>query len=150
MGEEKIIAKAVILGVLVDWGGTLLATLVLGVALGVVMAVQGNYSPSYMEKAIIFPSLVIGFGFTLLGGYIAGRTARQAHLLHGALVGAIGLLLSLLLYLFRPSLYASFPLWYNVLSFAGIIPIAMAGGHLAGRRAKRNECAGQSGSTGCG
>ncbi len=37
--------------------------------------------------------LIIGLGFTVLGGYAAGRTAKRAELLNGAAVAALGIIL---------------------------------------------------------
>jgi hypothetical protein len=48
--------------------------------------------------------------------------------MHGALVGVLGIGVGIVLVL--PFL-ASFPLWYHITSFAGIIPVAMLGGGLA-------------------
>ncbi len=76
---------------------------------------------------------IVGLGFTFIGGYVAGRAAGQAEILHGAVVAGIGLVLGL--FLREPNL----PLWYEAVSFAAMVPIGMAGGHIAGRgNAKRS------------
>jgi hypothetical protein len=40
-------------------------------------------------------SSLYGFGFTLLGGYIAAKLSKTGHLLNSALVGGLGILLGL-------------------------------------------------------
>jgi hypothetical protein len=69
--------------------------------------------------------LILGLGFTVGGGYVAGRTARQEEILHGASVAGLGIVLGL--FLRDPGL----PLWYEAVSFAAMIPAGMAGGYLA-------------------
>ncbi len=75
--------------------------------------------------------LIFGLGFTVMGGYIAGRKAGRSELLHGAIVAGAGIILGLFL---RDT---SLPVWYEIVSFAGMIPAGMAGGYLARHRTGR-------------
>lgn len=69
--------------------------------------------------------LIVGLGFTLIGGYVAGRKAGHAEILHGAVIAGMGLVLGLF------SRGADLPLWYEIISFAAAVPTGMAGGYIA-------------------
>ena len=132
--NKRIRIKAVVLGCLTDLSGSLAVGLVYGVVLGISMAVKGipqeEIGTRLQGLIVLIPSFFIGFGFTLLGGFVAGRIAKHSESLHGGIVGAIGILLGFLF-------YGSFPLWYNIISFAGVVPAGMAGGYLAKQRRKK-------------
>ena len=125
--------KAILLGFLLDTIGTLaIATAIL-----FAMATAG-FPPDEITARMrgfsgLLLMLIFGLGFTFIGGYVAGRTAGQAEILHGAIVAGIGLVLGL--FLREPNL----PLWYETVSFAAMVPIGMAGGYFAKEgNAKRN------------
>ena len=128
---RRIDWKAVALGVAVDIGGSV-ATGFAFVFVFSFFAFAAGYSLDQVEALfqedarVVGVSLGIAFAFTALGGFVAGRIAREAEFLHGTLVG----LVSLLLYLALPS---SEVLWYEVAASLGTIPAAMAGGLLAMR-----------------
>ncbi len=117
--------KAVLLGFLVDTVGTLGVAFVLLFA----MAARG-----FSEKEVaarmhgtsgLLLMLILGLGFTVGGGYVAGRKARQEEILHGISVAGLGIVLGF--FLRDPGV----PLWYEAVSFAAMIPAGMAGGYLA-------------------
>jgi hypothetical protein len=117
--------KAILLGVVVDTMGTLAVATVLFFA----MAAAG-ISPAEIDERMrgfsgLMLMLIIGLSFTLIGGYIAGRTAGRIEILHGAIVAGTGMILGL--FLREPGL----PLWYETISFAAMIPMGMAGGAIA-------------------
>ena len=60
----------------------------------------------------------------MLGGYVAGRVSKTHEVLHGGIVGGIGLLFGLLF-------WTSLPLWYSIVSLLGVIPCGMLGGRIA-------------------
>ncbi len=115
--------RPILLGFLVDTIGTLVTSFVLVSSL----AARGLSETEIIARmhgiSGLLLMLIIGLGFT--GGYVAGRTARQAELLNGAAVAVIGIILGL--FLRDPGL----PLWYEVVSFAATIPAGAAGGYLA-------------------
>ncbi len=130
--------KAILFGFLVDTIGTMAVAFVLLFA----MAERG-FSENEVATRMHGPSglllmLLLGLGFTVVGGYVAGRTARQAEILHGAAVAAIGMVLGL--FLREPGL----PLWYEAFSFAAMIPAGMAGGYLAGESNTKRKVPGGS------
>ena len=126
--NRRISVKALAFGVLTDIGGSLIVGAAFGLISAIELVAQGvpeNELPARLESPIVLvPLLVIGFGFTLLGGFVAGRTSKRAEVTHGGLVGLIGLVFGLLL-------SASLPSWYAIASFVGVVPFGMMGGRLA-------------------
>jgi putative membrane protein (TIGR04086 family) len=117
--------KAVFWGVLTDTIGTLSVATILVFAMAA-SGLPGDEITARMHGfSGIILMLIIGLGFTLVGGYVAGRTAGQSEILHGAIVAGIGLILS---FFFRET---GLPLWYELVSFAAMVPVGMAGGYIA-------------------
>ncbi len=130
---QKLKFKAVLFGFLVDTIGTLGVALVLLFAMAARGLSENEVAARMHGPSGLLLMLILGLGFTVGGGYVAGRTARQEEILHGASVAGLGIALGLLLR--DPGL----PLWYETVSFAAMIPAGMAGGYLAGEgNAKRN------------
>ena len=77
--------------------------------------------------------LIIGLGCTGLGGYVAGRMAKKAHVLHGALVAMTGMILAVI---FHDS---HDPLWFDILGFSVMLPVGMAGGYFARQRERGSQ-----------
>ncbi len=117
--------KAVLYGFLVDTIGTMAIALVLFSAMSAAGLSEAEIAARMHGFSGLLLMLIFGLGFTLIGGYVAGRTAGQAEILHGTTVAGIGLVLGL--FLWDPS----FPRWYEVVSFAWMIPAGAAGGYLA-------------------
>ncbi len=132
--SRKINLKAILIGFFVDIGGTTLASFVYALIMGIILAVQG-VPPTEIEAkmaqgpAVYLSSLVIGFVFTFLGGYVAGRIAKTAEVLHGGMVGVIGVLLGLALY--TPLNFSAYPVGFTMVGFALAIPLALLGGYVA-------------------
>ena len=125
--------KAILWGVLVDTIGTLTVAMALFLALASSGLPQAEITSRMRGFSGLMLMLILGLGFTLIGGYVAGRTAGRFEILHGAVVAGIGLVLGL--FFREPGL----PLWYEVVSFAAMIPLGMAGGYIAREgNAKRN------------
>lgn len=138
--KVRLHPRAIALGLLVDFGGTLLAAVVLvaltGLLAGAVGAVRGvtpdldrlPRSPWFVAQTI-----VVGTGFSLLGGYVAGRGSPGAERLNGAVFAALTVSLSLALPAGDPPLP---PAWVDVLSVALCLAAACGGAELA-RRERR-------------
>jgi hypothetical protein len=116
---------AILLGVLTDTVGTLAVAMALFSAMAGAGLSEAEISARMHGVSGLMLMLILGLGFTLLGGYVAGRKARGDEILHGAMVAGIGLVLGL--FFREPGL----PLWYEAISFAAMVPIGMAGGYLA-------------------
>jgi hypothetical protein len=127
-GRRSISLKSIATGVAADIGGSLLAGLLIGFAYGLALGFQGASEKEIVQAlestGYLIQSVVIGFGFTVLGGYVAARRAKFNLLLHGGVVGCVGLAFGLLF-------WAEFPLWFNLVSLLGVIPFAVLGGILA-------------------
>jgi len=122
---SRIKLKAVIAGALLDNATTLFIMTFLAAAL-VSTGVSEDEVMSRMKSANgLLLGLIIGLGCTALGGYVAGRMAKQAEVLQGAVVAVIGMAIALV---FRES---GVPAWFDILGFAAMIPAGMGGGHLA-------------------
>ena len=123
--------KAVVFGTVVDNGGTLLFMTLLAAALVSTGLSEDEVMSRMKSTSGLFLGLIIGLGFTALGGYIAGRTAGSAERRHGALVAVIGMVLALI---FRES---GVPAWFDIAGFAAMLPAGIFGGHLALKRRQR-------------
>ncbi len=116
---------AILFGFLIDTIGTLLFASLLATLLASKGLSEAEIIARMQSLSGLLLMLILGLGFTVLGGYAAGRTARQAELLNGAAVAALGMILGL--FLRDPGL----PPWYEVVSFAASIPAGVWGGYLA-------------------
>jgi len=120
--------KAVVVGALADNAGSI----VLITTLIVLLVSSGLSEDEVMSRmkstSGLLLGLILGLGCTVLGGYVAGRTAGHAEVQHGALVAVIGIVVALI---FREG---GSPVWFDAAGFAGMIPAGMAGGHLALQR----------------
>lgn len=139
---KRINYKAILLGALTDFCGSILyiAALVIFEFFNSnkTMILQHQTESEVLLKLntpeIIIFSLCIGFGFTVLGGYIAGRIAKHSQMLHGAIVGGIGLIIgvgSFVIELTAKSFDQRSPLWVSLVSLVGVIPFGILGGRLA-------------------
>jgi hypothetical protein len=122
---RKLRFKAILLGVLADITGTLTVATALFLALAASGLPEADIIVRMHGFSGLMLMLIIGLNFTLIGGYVAGRTAGRIEILHGAIVAGTGLVLGL--FFREPGL----PLWYETVSFAAMIPIGMAGGYIA-------------------
>jgi hypothetical protein len=129
--SKRISLKALLLGFLTDIGGSLVCGIGLGIVWGIALAARGvpanQIAAHFQGMAFFVTSLVLGFGFTVLGGYVAGRVAKRSEMLHGGIVGGIGIVFGILF-------AAALPLWCTIVSSAGVVPFGMVGGFLARQR----------------
>jgi hypothetical protein len=130
--------KAVLFGFLVDTIGTLGVALVLLFAMAARGLSENEVAARMHGPSGLLLMLILGLGFTVGGGYVAGRTARQEEILHGASVAGLGIVLGL--FLRDPGV----PLWYEAVSFAAMIPAGMAGAYLAREGNGKKNVAGRS------
>ena len=134
---NRLSIKAIVIGCLVDWLGTLAFGLLFALGTGMMAALRG-VSPKETELALTewynsIPGMVFtilyGFGFTLLGGYVAARISKADNLLNSALVGTVGILLGLVIISETP----------QVVFFLSIllpIPVSILGGYFYTREWK--------------
>ena len=122
---QRLRFKAVLLGVLADTIGTLTVATALFLAMAAAGIPEAEITVRMRGFSGLMLMLILGLSFTLVGGYIAGRTAGRIEILHGAIVAGIGLVLGL--FFREPGL----PFWYEAISFAAMVPVGMAGGYIA-------------------
>jgi hypothetical protein len=137
--RNPISVKAVALGLLVDVVGTISAGIVGVFVLAFVWGAQGVKPQDAEAKAeqlsqdttFLLACAAVGTGFTIFGGYIAGRMCQAGPTLHGALVGFTGVVLGLLLSLPFWGEVMKGPDWFVVGQFLVPIPAGAFGGYLA-------------------
>ena len=138
--------RPIISGAVVDYVGTFVGTALYIGFFYMGDALEENGSP---EKAIedafqqmisspegLLTLFLIGILGTVLGGYVAGRLAKAEEVKHGALVGAVAVVLGLL----QSSMGDPSPVppWYELLGYILTIPAGALGGSIDEGRAKRS------------
>lgn len=138
--------RPIIIGAVVDY----VATSVLVMLYVIVYYVKdplerGGMPEEAIEKALqemissqegLLALIVIGAFCTALGGYVAGRLAKAEEVKHGALVGAVSLILGAL----QSGMVGEgspVPYWHQLLGYILAIPVGALGGFLAQRPAKQ-------------
>lgn len=136
MGSERPIKiKALALGVLVNIGGSLVLGIMLSLIMGIILGILGvsmNENASMWGPAL---NLISGFGSAVLGGFVAGRLAKQKQVIHGAIVGAIVVATGITLGFISGESFP--PAWHNIVLFVGVIPFGMLGGRIAENTCKK-------------
>lgn len=117
--------KAILAGAIVDNAGTLLLMTTLAAMLVSTGLTEDEVMGRMKSTDGLLLGLILGLGCTALGGYLAGRVAKQAEALHGALVAILGMIMAAV---FRES---GTPLWFDIAGFLGMLPAGIAGGFLA-------------------
>ena len=130
-GKTRPTWVAVAIGLAVDVLGTELFSVVASFILGVSMAIQGATQEEIMQSFSAMPFRIFffisGLIFTLIGGYVAARVAKNREYLHGLYLGIASLITSaLLIALLDSQTPLSFDLAYMVLA----VPAALTGAHL--------------------
>ena len=130
--ELRINTKAILFGLLMDFGSTIAISAVFGFIMGVVLLTKGTpeneiESRLTTSSTALVGGLIIGLGCTGLGGFVTARTAKAAELKHACILGAILTLFCLLSVL----VFSAPPWWYHTTTLLLTIPVAMLGGYLA-------------------
>lgn len=121
---NKIKIKPIIYGVLTDTIGTIVGGVIIVISL-LVGGIPAEEISSRLDTFFwLTLGLVVGLVFTVLGGFVAGRTAKQSEVLHGGIVGGVGMLA-----FFIPG--ESLPVWYHIICFVGMVPAGMGGGYMS-------------------
>lgn len=137
--------RPIVVGAVVDYLATyLVITAYLIVYYAKDVLKEGGLSEETLDQALkemlssregLFALIVIGASCTALGGYIAARLAGAEEVKHGALVGAVSLVLGLLQAAMAGG-ESPVPLEYELLGYALAIPAGALGGYLAQGRAE--------------
>ena len=145
---------AVVTGVIVDLGGTNIVAGIYTAILAFSMAAglaQQNLSPTEMQERLFgeltnssittsIPMIVFGILLSILGGYVAGKIARQNEVVYGFLTG-IGVLLVSVTLTFLMGLPTEIkgPFWQLALNLAANIGATTLGGYFAFLQRKRKQ-----------
>ena len=78
--------------------------------------------------------LLYGTFSVLLGGYITGMIARHKQVMLGAILGGIGLLISIPVNI---KIWHQAPAWYHITALLLVVPVSAYGAHLAAQRQAR-------------
>lgn len=131
----KLNVKAILIGTAIDIIGSTVFSILFMISIGITMGVLG-VKPEQISKALsenahslrmLIVSMIIGFGFTMLGGYWAARIANRDEIRHAFAVGALSEVLGIVFVAFSSA--KPFPLWYSAVSYALLIPVACLGGY---------------------
>jgi small-conductance mechanosensitive channel len=130
MTDRRIDWLAIAIGAVTDTVGTIAFMFLFGVVAAFASEMQ-HLSSSEMEARLQRPVMmialmIIGLSFTVLGGYVAGRVSKVNQVMHGGIVGSIGIILVLLF-------WNSAPVWNNIVSLVTTVPCGLLGGWLAGQ-----------------
>jgi hypothetical protein len=125
----------IVVGILIDIGGTLGASIAYFAAVAVVQATRG----AAVDEATLTLGLrqlvmmgIVGLLFTATGGFVAAQMAKTRHLQHGIAVGVGSLCIGLLGELTGAD---ATPAWFNAIAYLTTVPAAGLGGYLAARAA---------------
>lgn len=132
--QSGINIKAILLGLLVNIGGNLLVSIIIGALLVMLLITQGVSATNLESRleqltqnfSFLIVDIVIGLGFTFLGGLTAATFAKTLEVTHAGIVGAIAILFGLLF-------TGALPLWYNVVAFLLTVPVSILAGYAAKR-----------------
>ena len=132
--------KAVLIGAAVDLACSTAGGIVLVVVFSVMAGPGEGSAEEVLERLgqswpFLMTSMIVGGGFTVLGGYVAARIARHSFLKHALAAGALSLAAGILLFHSDEGPYS------GIISFLGYglhLPLALLGGWLASRRTIRH------------
>jgi len=135
---QQLRFKAIVSGFVIDTFGTVAIAFAIIAAMGAAGFPKDEINVRMHGFSGLMLMMIIGLACTFIGGYFAGRIAGQAEVLHGGVIAGIGLVLGL--FLREPNL----PLWYEVVSFAALMPVGMAGGYFAREGNAKRKLTGRS------
>jgi hypothetical protein len=134
--------KAVLIGAATDLAGSTVAGIILVVLFAMLAAPGGGTVEDSVDGLaqswpFLMTSMIVGGGFTVLGGYVAARVARHSFLKHALAAGALSLAVGIVFFRADDGPYS------GLMSFLGYglhLPLALVGGWLAWRsQARRQE-----------
>lgn len=128
--------RAIVFGIVVDFGGTMVASVIFFVIFGAYLAASGTPAEQAADYGLGLDSPMglalnmVGCLFSVLGGYVCARTAKHAEYRLGAILAAISVVLGLLL---GGDASANA---YGLISSLLTVAAAMVGAHLGALRNK--------------
>jgi len=128
--------KAVLLGATTDLVGSAIAGVVLVIVFSFLAGPGGDTPEAVLDRLgqswpFLMVSMIVGGGFTVLGGYVAGRIARHSFLTHALAAGGLSLVIGIVLFHSDEGPYSGI---IATLGYGLHLPLALLGGWLAWRR----------------
>jgi len=125
--------KAILVGLAVDIGGSVVGGTILAVAWGILLGAggaSGEEIDRFFRESPTFQwvSLCVGLAFTGLGAYVAARIANRAEYRFALMLGLCSLAFSELM--LRLLAGGDYPEWARLMGNLLILPAAFLGGHL--------------------
>jgi hypothetical protein len=131
-------ALALLAGIAADIIGSLIGGIAVGILMSIFLLIQGVPLAELVERlerpSVLVIGGIVGFSFTMLGGYVAARLARRSELLHGGSNAALATLVA-----WTIPTGSSFPVWLRILMSLATIPIGIFGGWIALAERRRSE-----------
>lgn len=133
--------KAVLIGAATDLAGSTVAGIVLVVFFALLAGTGGGTVEDSVEGLaqswpFLMTSMILGGGFTVLGGYVAGRVARHSFLKHALAAGALSLAVGIVFFRGDDGPYSGLT---AVLGYGLHLPLALLGGWLVWRNQARRQ-----------
>lgn len=134
--------SAVLVGLMVDIGGTTIGGTLLGALLAIPLASAGA-GAGEVEAAVVAAILtpkwlavgsLLGLSCTALGGYVAARMGRHEPMKHALALGIASLVTGVLIQFGNEAGVHATPLWFDALGYVLVVPAALLGGCLVERR----------------
>ena len=138
VSANRIRPLAVIVGTAVDTVGSLITRFLVSSLMAVVILSRGGDEADmdvwFTSLPYLLFSFLVSLGFVALGGFVAGRLAKQSELLNAGVIGAVEAFMSVLF-------VALVPMWFTLLYVVTVVPSALCGGYLAYRLRRRSSAA---------
>ncbi|MBX3469933.1 MAG: hypothetical protein KF878_23910 [Planctomycetes bacterium] len=123
-----------LVGVVVDLGGTFLVSLGVALLTAVVLGSPEDVQRALTSTSMLVSGVLLGLTCTLLGGYACAAVAGHRHVDHGLVLGVLEVAIVLVLVAGLPDAAPS-PAWSTLIPIALTVPASCAGAWLRGRRA---------------
>lgn len=119
--------------ILGGWATDIGLSLVFGALVAAIVAGGGSATPEEVAARVAatpelqLSTLLVGLGFTGVGGYVAATLAKARPLAHASAVGLLSLVFGVALSVLAPT---DAPLWYQATGLVLTVPAAALGGWL--------------------
>lgn len=125
--------KAILFGLAVDIGGSIVGGTILAIVWGIVLGAGGASSEEIdrffrESQTFLWASLCTGLAFTGVGAYVTARIANRAEYRFALMLGLCSLAFSELMLRMLSS--DAYPEWARLVGTLLVLPVAFLGGHL--------------------
>ena len=114
-----------VIAILKGFGADIVFSLLLGLVASFIVGYIGVISKEPVTSLPLVVSLVIGLLGAYGGGYMTARSAQQEPMFNVIALGVVIIVIGAVL-----AFFSQFPIWYNIASFALVVPFTYAGGYI--------------------